>query len=90
MAAATWEFVSCGIFRRPPRGVARRTAPWSGGAGHDDLARDLGIDHICHSGDADRPKAESVADLPDDTDDQYVDDGDFADDGGFEDDTYDA
>jgi hypothetical protein len=40
-------------------------------------------------GDADRPAAEHVADLPDDTDDQFVDDGDYADDSGFDDDSYD-
>jgi hypothetical protein len=74
----------------PLGGVSDHAAPWGGSAGHDDLARDLGIDHIGRSADADRPAAEHVADPPDDTDDQYADENDYADDSGFDDDTYDA
>jgi hypothetical protein len=67
----------------PPGGLSSR-------AGHDELAHDLGIDHIGHAGDADKPAAEPVADVPDDTDDQYLDDADYADDGGYDDESYDA
>jgi len=76
----------------PAGGSSGHAAPWGGTAGHDALARDLGIDHIGHAGDADKPAPEHVADVPDDTDDQYVDDGDYADDddGGDDDDSYDA
>jgi hypothetical protein len=75
----------------PLGGSSSHAAPLIGSnSGHDDLAGDLGIDHIGHAPDADKPAPEHVADVPDDTDDQYVDDGDYAADGGFDDDTYDA